>query len=153
MPGGSNDDCGAAVAHRHPVQLTGIALGDEQLLPGGHAVLFALQNGVAQTVAAAVTVQRGLGGLPARVPYGVTVLDVDSVAVHVQRGVVEAIHAKPKLVILEKPVALNLSEAEKIRQEAEKFQVPVLVNHERRFAEDFKLAKISIIVMARKLEL
>ena len=54
---------------------------------------------------------------------------------------VEAIHAKPKLVILEKPVALNLSEAEKIQQAAKEFQVPVLVNHERRFAEDFKLAK------------
>ena len=84
-------DNGAAVAHCHPVQLTGIPLGDEQLLPGGHAVLFALQNGVAQTVAAAVTVQRGLGGLPARVPYGFAVLDVDPVAVHVQRGVVVAV--------------------------------------------------------------
>ncbi|MGN0728099.1 Gfo/Idh/MocA family protein [Treponema sp.] len=52
-----------------------------------------------------------------------------------------AIHARPRLVILEKPVALNLAEAEKIRVEAEKYQVPFLVNHERRFAEDFKLAK------------
>ena len=84
-------DDGAAVAHGHPVQLTGIALGDEQFLPSGHAVLFALQNSVAQTVAAAVTVQRGLGGLPARVPHGVAVLDVDPVAVHVQRGVVVAV--------------------------------------------------------------
>ena len=84
-------DNGAAVAHCHPVQLTGIPLGDEQLLPGGHAVLFALQNGVAQTVAAAVTVQRGLGGLPARVPYGFAILDVDPVAVHVQRGIVVAV--------------------------------------------------------------
>ena len=81
-------DGSAAVAHRHAVQLTGIALGDEQLLPGGHTVLFALQNGVAQTVAAAVTVQRGLGGLPARVPHGVAVLDVDAVTVHVQRRVI-----------------------------------------------------------------
>ena len=84
-------DNGAAVAHCHPVQLTGIPLGDEQLLPGGHTVLFALQNGVAQTVAAAVTVQRGLGGLPARVPYGFAILDVDPVAVHVQRGIVVAV--------------------------------------------------------------
>lgn len=70
--------------------------------------------------------------------------DIVTVAVNENahlKEVVEAIHAKPKLVILEKPVALNLSEAEKIQQEAEKFQVPVLVNHERRFAEDFKLAK------------
>jgi len=70
--------------------------------------------------------------------------DIVTVAVNENahlKEAVEAIHAKPKLVILEKPVALNLSEAEKIQQEAEKFQVPVLVNHERRFAEDFKLAK------------
>ncbi|WP_308693443.1 Gfo/Idh/MocA family oxidoreductase [uncultured Treponema sp.] len=70
--------------------------------------------------------------------------DIVTVAVNENahlKETVEAIHAKPKLVILEKPVALNLSEAEKIQQEAEKFQVPVLVNHERRFAEDFKLAK------------
>ena len=71
--------------------LTGGEVGDEQFLPSGHAVLFALQNGVAQTVAAAVTVQRGLGGLPARVPHGVAVLDIDPVAVHVQRGVVVAV--------------------------------------------------------------
>lgn len=70
--------------------------------------------------------------------------DIVTVAVNENahlKEAVESIHAKPKLVILEKPVALNLSEAEKIQQEAEKFQVPVLVNHERRFAEDFKLAK------------
>lgn len=70
--------------------------------------------------------------------------DIVTVAVNENahlKEAVEAIHAKPKLVILEKPVALNLSEAEKIQQEAEKFQVSVLVNHERRFAEDFKLAK------------
>lgn len=70
--------------------------------------------------------------------------DIVTVAVNENahlKEAVEAIHAKPKLVILEKPVALNLLEAEKIQQEAEKFRVPVLVNHERRFAEDFKLAK------------
>ena len=70
--------------------------------------------------------------------------DIVTVAVNENahlKEAVEAIHAKPKLVILEKPVALNLSEAEKIQQAAKEFQVPVLVNHERRFAEDFKLAK------------
>lgn len=52
-----------------------------------------------------------------------------------------AIHAKPKLIILEKPVALNVSDGLKILGEAEKYKVPVLVNHERRFAEDYKIAK------------
>ena len=73
------------------VQLAGVAFGYEQLLRGGHAVLLALDHGVAQAVAAGVAVQRGLGGLPAGVPDGIAVLDVDVVAVHVQRGAVVAV--------------------------------------------------------------
>lgn len=52
----------------------------------------------------------------------------------------EAIAHKPRLLILEKPVALNLHEAEKIRRAAKKFSVPILVNHERRFALDWNSA-------------
>lgn len=52
----------------------------------------------------------------------------------------EAISHKPRLLILEKPVALNMSEAEKIRRAAKKFSVPILVNHERRFALDWNSA-------------
>ena len=70
--------------------------------------------------------------------------DIVTVAVnenaHMEKAL-EAIRAKPKLVILEKPVALNTQEAEKIRVESEKHGVPVLVNHERRFAVDYNLAK------------
>ncbi|MBR5932562.1 MAG: Gfo/Idh/MocA family oxidoreductase [Treponema sp.] len=50
------------------------------------------------------------------------------------------ISKKPKLVILEKPVALNTKEADRIVKQSEKFKVPVLVNHERRFALDYELA-------------
>ena len=52
-----------------------------------------------------------------------------------------AIEAKPRLIILEKPVALNSAQAAKIAVAAEKAGVPVMVNHERRFAEDYKKAK------------
>ena len=52
-----------------------------------------------------------------------------------------AIAAKPKLVILEKPVALNLTEALQIEESAKKNNVPILVNHERRFSKDYHLAK------------
>lgn len=52
----------------------------------------------------------------------------------------EAISHKPRLLILEKPVALNSHEAEKIRHAAKKFSVPILVNHERRFALDWNSA-------------
>ncbi len=52
-----------------------------------------------------------------------------------------AIAAKPRLIILEKPVALNSTEAEEIAAASEKAGVPVMVNHERRFAADYKMAK------------
>ena len=53
---------------------------------------------------------------------------------------ISAIESKPSLVILEKPVALNSIEAEKIKICAKENNVPVLVNHERRFALDYKIA-------------
>ena len=53
----------------------------------------------------------------------------------------KAIKACPRLIILEKPVALNSEEAEKIRLAAEENGVPVMVNHERRFAADYNAAK------------
>ena len=52
-----------------------------------------------------------------------------------------AIHAQPKIIILEKPVALTVQEALQIQEEAEDYGVPVLVNHERRFADDYRIAK------------
>ena len=52
----------------------------------------------------------------------------------------EALARSPRLLILEKPVALNLKEAAKIKSAAKKFNVPILVNHERRFAFDYNLA-------------
>jgi len=53
----------------------------------------------------------------------------------------EVIAHKPKLIILEKPVALNVGEANKILAAAEENKVPVLVNHERRFTNDYNFAK------------
>ncbi len=53
----------------------------------------------------------------------------------------KAINAKPKLVILEKPVALNSTQAEEIQKCAEKNDVPIMVNHERRFSQDYNIAK------------
>ena len=52
-----------------------------------------------------------------------------------------AIRAKPRLVILEKPVALNSAEAEEIARAADECGVPVMVNHERRFATDYRMAR------------
>lgn len=49
--------------------------------------------------------------------------------------------SKPRLVILEKPVALNVAEGKKIADAAKTYDVPILVNHERRFAFDYAIAK------------
>ncbi len=60
-----------------------------------------------------------------------------------------ALRNLPRLLILEKPVALSLEEAKKIQEEAKKQNVPVMINHERRFAEDFKKAKAYIEKIGR----
>lgn len=70
--------------------------------------------------------------------------DIITVAVNEESHMSEclkAIEAKPRLVILEKPVALNVEEALKIEERAKTLGVPVMVNHERRFSADYVCAK------------
>lgn len=52
-----------------------------------------------------------------------------------------AIEACPRIVILEKPVALSSIEGKRIADIAMKYGVPVMVNHERRFARDWCFAR------------
>lgn len=71
-------------------------------------------------------------------------IDIAVVAVNEEAHLEEcirAIEARPRLVILEKPVALNSSQAQLICRCAEENSVPVLVNHERRFDLNYALAK------------
>ena len=80
----------------------------------------------------------------------VTCLDIITVAVNEDNHLEECIKAieyKPKLVILEKPVALNSEEAEKIHAKAQECGVPVMVNHERRFAKDY----LSVVNMMKQI--
>lgn len=56
----------------------------------------------------------------------------------------QAIKQQPQLIILEKPVALNIKEAEEIENTAIKYNVPILINHERRFSKDYRLTKTLI---------
>lgn len=53
----------------------------------------------------------------------------------------DAIKAHPSLLILEKPVALNSAQGERIKEAAKENCVPVMVNHERRFANDYRFAR------------
>ena len=52
-----------------------------------------------------------------------------------------AIRARPRLVILEKPVALCMEDGLRIERVSKECRVPVLVNHERRFAFDYAAAR------------
>lgn len=73
--------------------------------------------------------------------------DIVTVAVNEDAHLETAINViehKPRLMILEKPVALNVADAMKIKSAAEKNNVPVLINHERRFAADYAQAKAFI---------
>ncbi len=70
--------------------------------------------------------------------------DIITVAVNEDSHMEEclaAIKAKPRIVILEKPVALNSEQAKKIADCASEYKVPVMVNHERRFSKDYLIAK------------
>lgn len=71
-------------------------------------------------------------------------LDLVTVAVNEDAHMKEALDAiisKPRLVILEKPVALSVDDALCILDWSKRNEVPVMINHERRFAEDYRLAK------------
>lgn len=70
--------------------------------------------------------------------------DIIVIAVNEESHITEAVNAiiaRPRLVILEKPVALNVEQALKIQAVALRNRVPVMINHERRFALDYALAK------------
>lgn len=53
----------------------------------------------------------------------------------------KVLNSRPRLVILEKPVALNTKEAYKIKEASDNLNVPVMINHERRFSKDYQLVK------------
>lgn len=75
--------------------------------------------------------------------YDAVHTDIVVIAVNEDSHKKEALKAfskHPRLVILEKPVALNINEALEISAAAKKAGVPVLINHERRFSSDYKLA-------------
>ncbi len=80
-----------AVFYRQLYQQTPLTPGDEEALGREEAVLFPLNAGVAQAVAAAVGVQFGLHRLPAGIPDRIPVLYVDVEALLIRRAVVVAV--------------------------------------------------------------
>jgi predicted dehydrogenase len=50
----------------------------------------------------------------------------------------------PKLVFAEKPLAISLSEAKKIRDVYNKLRIPVCINYKRRFVPEFQKLKVGL---------
>jgi len=67
-------------------------------------------------------------------------LDIVTIAVNEKehlRITLDVIERKPKLIILEKPVSSNLKDAYLIKEKSEQYNVPILVNHPRRYSNDY----------------
>ena len=86
---------GCPVRQGQPVDLAGIAPGDKQLLHRRNAVFLAFQDGVAQAMAAGIGIQLRFGGLPARVPDGAAILDIDAMPILIQGGVIVTVAGEP----------------------------------------------------------
>lgn len=53
----------------------------------------------------------------------------------------DVIKKNPELIVLEKPAAPNLEMTRIIKGAVNKYKVPIIINHERRFSEDYKKVK------------
>ena len=86
------------------------AYGYEEFNLGADAVLFALYNGIAHTVAAGVIVKLGLYGGPAGIPNGVAVLDIKVASAQINRHVVVAVtgNAAEPCVLIEAVAARSV---------------------------------------------
>ena len=105
----------AAVLYRYTHQKTGVPSRHEQLLRHVYPVLLALQHRIPEAVAAGIAVRLGLYRLPAGIPDGRPVPDVDMKAVRVQRrGVVPIPRQPPQTGVPVKGVA-----ARRVRQQHE----------------------------------
>ena len=84
--------------------------------------------------------------------FASVVPDIVVVAVNEEshmRTALDVIQARPRLMILEKPVALSMEQGRELAFAANAKKVPVLVNHERRFARDYAIAKDYISKIGR----
>ena len=102
------------------------------------------EDGAASTPSKATAAENAPSSCAASAPQKtLSVPDIITVAVNEDAHLAEciaALRARPRMVILEKPVALNSAEAAQIAACARENSVPVLVNHERRFAADYRAA-------------
>ena len=77
------------------VQQDVVVFRNEELLFCTDAVFRTGDDGVAQTVAAFICVQRCLYGLPSRVPYSISVFDIDVETILIQRQIVIPVAGDP----------------------------------------------------------
>ena len=101
---------GRTVGQGNFLDLAGIFLGNKTQNLSLQAVLFSGETAVAQAVAALIEVQRGFYRLPAGVPYGISLLNIEIVSVVVIGNIIVPIagHAEKLRIFIEAVAAAGI---------------------------------------------
>ena len=138
---------GSPIFQRQPEEQAVVALRDQQRLCGRNTIFLPLNHAVAEAVATGIAVQLRFRGLPAGVPDGIAVLDVNMEALLIDRAVVVAVAGQPA----QPRVAIEAVAARRIRQECEKILAPQVVDPRQRRARACDQVFTPLIVKETKL--
>ena len=138
---------GSPIFQRQPDEQAVVALRDQQRLCGRNTIFLPLDHAVAEAVAAGIAVQLRFRGLPAGVPDGIAVFDVNMEALLIDRAVVVAVAGQPA----QPRVAIEAVAARRIRQECEKILAPQVVDPRQRRARACDHVFTPLIVKETKL--
>ena len=140
---------GSPIFQRQPDEQAVVALRDQQRLCGRNTIFLPLNHAVAEAVAAGIAVQLRFRGLPAGVPDGIAVFDVNMEALLIDRAVIVAVAGQPA----QPRVAIEAVAARRIRQECEKILAPQVVDPRQRRARACDHVLAPLIVKETKLHL
>ena len=137
------------IFQRQPDKQAVVALRDQQRLRRRNAILLPLDHAVAETVTAGIAIQLRFRRLPARIPYGIAILDVDVEALLIERAVVVAVARQPA----QPRVAVEAVAARRIGQEREKILASEVIDPRQRRARACDHVLAPLIVKETKLHL
>ena len=140
---------GSPIFQRQPDEQAVVALRDQQRLCGRNTIFLPLNHAVAEAVAAGIAVQLRFRGLPAGVPDGIAVFDVNMEALLIDRAVIVAVAGQPA----QPRVAIEAVAARRIRQECEKILAPEVIDPRQRRARACDHILAPLIVKETKLHL
>ena len=141
--------CISLVFQRQPDKQAVVALRDQQRLCGRNTIFLPLDHAVAEAVAAGIAVQLRFRGLPAGVPDGIAVFDVNMEALLIGRAVIVAVarqSAQPR-------VAVEAVATRGIGQDREKILASEVIDPRQRRARACDHILAPLIVKETKLHL